>query len=407
MERLNRRTTLKLMGLGAATLALGRGLAQQATPTADQLVKGKNPKLIVLSSRPIVLETPYDLLAANPERTPNELFYIRNNIDLPGANTLEGARLEGWKIEVSGLVDKPFTVEGPELLKLPQAQVTMVLQCSGNGRSLYQPRASGNPWGRGGAGNATFRGVRLKDLLEAKGAKPTDKALYITAHASRQGGAAEFVRSVPIHALENALLALEMNGAPLPAVHGGPVRLVFPGYFGVNNVKWVERIEFAEGENTTAEQMPRYRIPTIPNANLPFLPTEPGSRYPYSFQNSRPNWLVAINSFIFAPLEGATVEGPFVRVEGVAFNDGIAPIVSVEVSANGGRTWIKANLAQSERTFGWVRWQTRLYLRPGEHEVMARAWDALGRSQPLNGNIAWNERGYEWNGVMRVRFTVT
>jgi len=406
MESVSRRTALKLMGLGAALLAAGsRGFAQQA-PTADQLVKGKNPKLLVLSQRPIVLETPYDLLVSQPERTPKEILYIRNNVDLPGYNTVEGASLDGWKVEVGGLVDKPFTFEAKELLELPQHEVTMVLQCSGNGRSLFQPRTSGNPWKRGGVGNVTFRGVRLKDLLEAKGVKLGEKALYITAHASRQGNAPEFVRSVPIHALGHALLALSMNGEPLPAVHGGPIRLVFPGYFGVNNVKWVQKIEFTEAENTTAEQMPRYRVPAIPHANIPFLPQEPGKTYPYSFTNSRPNWLVAINSFIFAPLEGQTVEGPYVRVEGVAFNDGIVPLVSVEVSANGGRTWQQARLERQEKSFGWVRWQATLYLRPGEHEVMARAWDAVGRSQPLDGNIAWNERGYEYNGVMRVKFTV-
>ncbi|GAA6756052.1 sulfite oxidase [Thermus thalpophilus] len=406
MEKLSRRTTLKLMGLGAAFLAAGsRGFAQQ-TPTADQLVKGKDAKLLVLSQRPIVLETPFALLASQPERTPKELLYVRNNVDLPGYNTVEGAGLESWTLEVGGLVDKPFAVEAKELLTLPQHEVTMVLQCSGNGRSLYQPRPSGNPWGRGGVGNVTFRGVRLKDLLAAKGAKPTEKALFITAHASRQGNAGEFVRSVPIQALEEALLALSMNGEPLPAVHGGPVRLVFPGYFGVNNVKWVVKVEFTEAENTTAEQMPRYRVPTIPNTHLPFLPQEPGSRYPYSFTNSRPNWLVNVNSFIFAPLEGQTVEGPYVRVEGVAFNDGIVPIVSVEVSTNGGRTWHLATLERTEKSYGWIRWRTTLYLRPGAYEVMARAWDAAGRSQPLDGNLAWNERGYEYNGVMRVKFTV-
>ncbi|TBH20622.1 sulfite oxidase [Thermus thermamylovorans] len=406
MTNLNRRTTLKLMGLGAAFLAAGgRGLAQQA-PTADQLVRGKNPRLLVLSQRPVVLETPYDLLVANPQRTPKELFFIRNNVDLPGFNTVEGASLEGWQVEVGGQVSQPFTFEARELLALPQHEVTMVLQCSGNGRSFFQPRASGNPWGRGGMGNATFRGVRLKDLLEAKGVRLGERAFYITAHASRQGGAPEFVRSVPIHALENALLALSMNGEPLPAVHGGPVRLVFPGYFGVNNVKWIQKIEFTEAENTTAEQMPRYRVPTIMGANVPFLPQEPGRPYPYTFQNSRPNWLVTINSFIFAPLEGQRVEGPLVRVEGVAFNDGIAPIVAVEVSTNGGRSWSQARLDRREKGFGWVGWRASLFLRPGEHEVMVRAVDALGRTQPLDGNLAWNERGYEWNGVMRVKFTV-
>lgn len=90
-------------------------------------------------------------------------------MDLPGYNTVEGASLDGWKVEVTGLVDKPFTFEAKELLALPQSEVTMVLQCSGNGRTLYNPRPSGNPWKQGGVGNVTFRGVKLKTLLESKG----------------------------------------------------------------------------------------------------------------------------------------------------------------------------------------------------------------------------------------------
>ncbi len=407
MKELDRRTTLKLFGLTTAALWAGQGLAQQR-PTADLLVKGKNPKLRVLSERPVVLETPLDLLGQYPETTPKEILFIRNNAqgEPPGSNTVEPSTLEGWKIEFGGLLDKPFTVEGPELLRLPQQEVTMVLQCSGNGRSFFKPQASGNPWTYGGMGNVTFRGPRLKDLLAAKGAKPGEKALYITAHAVRREGMAEFVKSVPLYALENAILALSMNGEPLPAVHGGPVRLVIPGFYGVNNVKWLAKVEFTEGENTTAEQIPRYRVPHVLNTRLPFLPTKPGETYKYTFTNSRSNWFLAINSFILSPLAGQTVQGPYVRLEGVAFNHGLVPLTSVEVSANEGRTWFQARLEKKEATFGWVRWRTVLYLRPGEHEVMVRATDAMGNTQPLDGNIAWNERGYEWNGVMRVRFTV-
>jgi sulfite oxidase len=121
MEKLDRRTTLKLMGMGAALLAAGSRAFAQQTPTADQLVKGKNPKLLVLSQRPVVLETPYDLLVSQPERTSKEILYIRNNVDLPGYNTVEGASLDGWKVEVTGLVDKPFTFGAKELLALPQS----------------------------------------------------------------------------------------------------------------------------------------------------------------------------------------------------------------------------------------------------------------------------------------------
>lgn len=405
---MNRRAFLKkTAAAGAAVSMMGLGAAQQQ-PTADQIVRGKNPKLLVLSSRPVVLESTLELLGSERITSKANLF-IRNNIDLPGLNTTEPNVQPSWEIEIGGLIDKPFKITVDELSKLPQTEVTSVLQCSGNGRSFFTPRTSGNPWTYGGIGQVTWRGVLLKTLLEAKGVKLNENARFITMNASTQGGALPYEKSFPISVLDynSAMLALSMNGEPLPAVHGGPVRLVAAGTFGTTNVKWIVKLEFTANESSGNEQVPRYRVPVLPGWNTPILPTQPGSRYSYNVNNSRPNWGANINSFILSPLAGSSVKGRLVEVRGVAWNDGLAPVESVEVSVNGGTSWRKAIIEGNEGKFGWYRWVSPQLLAPGEYEVMARATDALGRTQPLNGNVWWNERGYEWNGVMRVKFRVT
>lgn len=405
---MNRRAFLKkTAAAGAAVSMMGLGAAQQQ-PTADQIVRGKNPKLLVLSSRPAVLESTLELLGSERITSKANLF-TRNNIDLPGLNTTEPNVQPSWEIEIGGLIDKPFKITVDELSKLPQTEVTSVLQCSGNGRSFFTPRPSGNPWTYGGIGQVTWRGVLLKTLLEAKGVKLNENARFITMNASTQGGARPYEKSFPISVLDynSAMLALSMNGEPLPAVHGGPVRLVAAGTFGTANVKWIVKLEFTANESSGNEQVPRYRVPVLPGWNTPILPTQPGSRYSYNVNNSRSNWGANINSFILSPLAGSSVKGRLVEVRGVAWNDGLSPVESVEVSVNGGTSWRKAIIEGNEGKFGWYRWVSPQLLAPGEYEVMARATDALGRTQPLNGNVWWNQRGYEWNGVMRVKFRVT
>lgn len=409
LERLamDRRSFMKAAAAVGAVGVMGKGLAQQQ-PTADQVVRGKNPKLVVLSPRPVVLESTLELLGSERITSKTNLF-IRNNVDLPGLNTTEPNVQPGWEVEFSGLIDKPFKVTVDELSKLPQTEVTSVLQCSGNGRSFFNPRPSGHPWTYGGIGHVTWKGVLLKTLLEAKGVKLDPKARFITMNASTLGGAAPYEKSFPISVMEysSAMLALGMNGEPLPAVHGGPVRLVAAGTFGTANIKWISKVEFTASESSGNEQVPRYRVPVLPGVNLPILPTQPGSRYNYTLDNSRSNWMANINSFILSPLPGASVKGRLVEIRGVAWNDGLAPIETIEVSLNRGTSWRKAIIERDHGKFGWYQWVSPQLLAPGEYEAMVRATDAVGRSQPMNGNIWWNERGYEWNGIMRVKFTVT
>ena len=136
MDKVNRRTTLKLMGMGAALLMASGRVRAQGTPTADQVIQGKDPRLIVHNSRTGVLETPLELLREH-ERTPKEILFIRNNQVLPQGKTLEPIAPDGWIISIEGMVENAQAFDAKILKDLPQVEVEMVLQCSGNGRSFF------------------------------------------------------------------------------------------------------------------------------------------------------------------------------------------------------------------------------------------------------------------------------
>lgn len=403
-----------LMRTGAAAAMLGffpsvlRAQAQ-AAPKASEVIIGKDPRLLVHNTRTGVLETPLPLLREH-KITPKELFFVRNNQVLAGGKTLEALPLAGWIIEIVGLVRRPARFEATELRKLPQQEVTMVLQCSGNGRSFYAKYAkktSGTQWKHGGMGQTVWKGPKLKDVLEYFKVEVYEQgAKYLTANGRDlpSGTKPDFEHSLPWtdpYVRDNAILAIEMNGEPIPAVHGGPVRLVVPGYYGTMNVKWIGTLRFEAHETYNYNHTVRYRVP--------LYPVEPGkfSKSDYNFVNSRPSWHQKIKSVIFSPLDGETVKAGTVKVSGVAWNDGVVPIDQVEVSIDRGKTWQTAKPQAPDSPFGWTHWETYVALSAGEREIWVRAIDKLGRTQPLNGGIDWNPSGYEWNGADRITVKVS
>jgi DMSO/TMAO reductase YedYZ molybdopterin-dependent catalytic subunit len=188
-----------------------------------------------------------------------------------------------------------------------------------------------------------------------------------------------------------------MNGKALPAVHGGPLRLVTPGYYGTMHVKWLTRLRLEARESVNHHQVKRYRTPREP--------LKPGSAFDYGFHNSDPNWRMRIKSVIFGPTPNAMVEGGKVTARGVAWNDGTSLIDAVEVSMDEGVTWRRAELQRGGR-YGWQHWQLPLQLPAGMHTLISRAVDTLGNTQPLDGSIDWNPAGYGWHGADRVTFAV-
>ena len=393
-----------VVGLTQVGPAASRLLAQEL-PTADKVVAGKNAKLIVYNAKVGEIETPLELLRSH-SITPKELLFVRNNQLLPGVMTTHISEPGTWDIELLGLVNAPAQVTVAELLKLESHEHEMVLQCSGNGRAKFSKAAKvdGAPWGHGAMGNVRFKGVAIADLLEQLKLTIKPDAKFLTAEgrdAPDKAGAPDFEHSLPLgDVLERSILATHMNGEPLPLVHGGPVRLVTPGYYGTMQVKWVSKLRFEAAESSNYHHMPRYRTPLKPIAA--------GGKFVPTFENSEPNWDMKIKSVIFSPLEGEKISnGKEVIVSGVAWNDGTAKISSVEVSTDDGQTWTRADVKMPASRHAWHPWRATLTLADGTYSVRSRAIDALGRTQPFDGSIAWNPAGYAWNGVDEVKFVVS
>ena len=189
------------------------------------------PHLLQMNGYPVDAETPLELLT--DYITPTNLFFIRSHWIPHTPN------LKTWKLTVDGTA---FTLG--ELKAMPRAEATCVLQCAGNGRALHSPVVPGVQWRYGAVGNAQWRGVRVRDVLErAGGIKPEAKHLHPFGSDDPPGKVPPFHRSIELaKALDDCILAWEMNGQPLAAAHGTPLRLVVPGWAGDHWMKWLMRI---------------------------------------------------------------------------------------------------------------------------------------------------------------------
>jgi sulfite oxidase len=380
--------------LAAANYLVPRAGATQASP----LIAGKSEALQMHTAEPLVLETPLELLDQHL-LTPSDQLFVRNNTDAVGGATLDPPRPEPWDIEFVGLADGAKSIDVAELAKLPSHEVEMVLQCSGNGRSMFSRAAktSGTQWGRGGIGNVRFAGPRLSDVLERFQIKPSAGVRFLCAEGrdAAPAGKDEFEHSVPLDdAMERGMLALSLNGEPLPAIHGGPVRLVLPGYYGTVQMKWLMRLRFETEESRSEHHGIRYRTP--------HRLLKPGEEFDFTLDNSSPTWKIQLASLITSHAENEQVPPGATTLAGYAWNDGAAPLTSVLLSTDRGETWRATTLERSKSPYAWSRWQANVEIAPGANHLWIAATDALGRSQPLDGNIRWNPPGYEWNGMERI-----
>jgi sulfite oxidase len=384
-----------------ATQAAARKTTALGKIEIGALLEGKDTRLEVLSAVPLVLSTPIGLLAEQ-RITDKKYLFVRNIQDLAEGMTLEPLPLEGWVTELVGLI-KPVRVviRGEELLKMEQVEYEMILQCSGNGRTQYEG-IPGTAWNQGGVGNVRFAGVPLKAVLEKYNVSVDPQVKFVTAEGHDLPLGLErpdFEHSLPVApVLESGILALRLNGEPLPGIHGGPVRLVTPGLFGTMQVKWLRRLRFETAESPNFYHATEYRVP------LSLL--KPGEKFRFTMENSRPTWDIRLMSYILEPESGAKVKAGPVTVSGVAYNDGSVPLESVLVSFDRGQSWQPAKFEVPDSPYAWYRWTTQANLKPGVYEIWSRAIDALGRTQPLDGSIFWNPNGYEWTGVFKVGVTV-
>ena len=388
-------------GVGMLGLA-GRGVLAAAPSDSSQVVNGKNAQLVVHKTEIPVLETPSALL--DSQITPLDVLFVRNNQPLQNAATLKPFPLKGWKITLTGMIDKPRSLDAEKLAGMEQVEHEMVLQCCGNGRSLFagSVKAKGTQWTRGGMGNLRVSGVRLLSVVRKLGVRIGSGARFLTAEGKDVPlpGKEDFEHSLPLdEAMEHSVLATRINGQPIPAIHGGPVRLMTPGFYGTMHIKWVSRLRFEGDETDNYNQISRYRVPRTL--------LQPGKPIKYTFSNSKACWRMKTKCVVLSPQPDAAVSaGKPIAVRGVAFNDGSTRIDSVQLSTDRGQTWSRVRLEIPRSRFAWYRWSATVELPVGKWELWARTVDALGRTQPLDGSIHWNPSGYEWNGVEKIAVTV-
>jgi len=344
--------------------------------------------MLVHNDRPEDLETPLEYF--NTWITPNDVFFVRQH--LPRPKTDEATH----RISLSGRVTKEMEFSVADLNKLPQYTVAATLECTGDARRFFRPRVPGVQWGRGAIGNAEWSGPRLSDVLKLAGGDTN--AAWVTVNGADVGVAKtpDFIRSMRMEkALHPAtLLALKMNGEPLPDLHGFPVRLVVPGWDGTGWVKWVTSLNVANEPDRGFFMNPAYRMPKHPVA-------PGGSANPTDLDVIE---AMPVKSYITSPADQDRIGLTPATLRGIAWA-GEQRVYRVEVSTDGGRHWQDAQLSPKNLPFAWRLWSLQ-WTPPqtGYFTVLSRATDSAGNVQPIAAT--WNPSGYLYNAIDQVGVTV-
>lgn len=390
------RTDLSRRGLlaGTATALAGAGLARVAgaqTPapaaaparTLPPYVAWKQADHLIVHTG-TTIETKRSAFGTSVI-TPADRLYIRNNLPAPDASIVTNR--DAWAVAIEG-VKQPRTLSVAELKAMGIDTVAAVLQCSGNGRGYFPDKPSGTKWTVGAAGCVIWSGVPVRTVVAALGGL-ADGARFMTGTggetlpAGLDPKSVIVERSVPLGAMQDALLAWEMNGEPVPHAHGGPLRLVVPGYSGVNNIKYVKRLAFTPGETDAAIQKTGYRM------------SPPGTKGDPSHPSV---WEMDVKSWIngHAPDAGPLKAG-WVQIHGVAMG-GTRSLRRVDVSLDGGQTWREARFVGPDLgRFAWRQFVLPVKLEPGQYVLASRAQDTQFGWQvevsPANGggylNSGW------------------
>ena len=382
-------------GLGGWTrsaLAQAAGVELPILNGRRQLVAfpEKRP-LIVLTSRPPQLETPFEVFN-DGLITPNDAFFVRyHNAAIPTS-----IDADKHVIRIGGnAAGKPFELTMHELrTAFKPVELVAVNQCSGNSRGLFSPRVTGGQLTNGAMGNARWTGVPLKDVLAR--AEPKNTARQVTFNGLDNGvmGGGDFVKSLDVgHAMDGeVMLAWQMNGADIPMLNGYPVKLVVPGYYGTYWVKHLSEIELIDSVYEGFWMKPAYRVPDNDCACI-----EPGT----TPAATRPIGRFTVRSFITSLADGARLRaGQGLRVRGIAF-DGGQGIREVAYSTDGGQSWREAKLGADMGRYAFREFSFGFAPEAGTHDLRVRAWNRSGQSQPMEA--LWQPAGYMRNVVESVK----
>lgn len=378
-------------GLAAASSVLPTITAANAAAEAKKnalpdFASWKNEEALIVHSKSGI-ETIREAIGSGII-TPIDNLYVRNN--LPTMSDEAIGDKDKWTFSVEGVKNpKSFTVK--ELRSMVPTTVAAVLQCSGNGRGFFAHGASGSQWKTGAAGCVMWTGVAVADLVKMCGGLASGVKFMTGTGADlpkdQDPKDALMERSVPLDAYKDAVLAWEINGEDLPNVHGAPLRLVTPGYFGVNNVKHLNKLAFTQAESEVKFMKSSYRVAPIGKKGSPEFPT---------------CWEMNVKSWVTLPVaDKGNVAAGKVAISGVAFG-GMKELSKVEVSLDGGKNWKKAQLVGPDLgKFAWRQFVLEADLKAGSYNVVSRA-SAGGQSQPelrMENDRAYLHNGWKDHGV--------
>src|SRR5262245_41507737 len=338
----------------------------------------------IVTAEPENSETPLERIGSWV--TPTRLFFVRSHFQVPAVE------LPTWRLRVEGCVARPREWTYEELTSLPERTVFSTVECAGNGRSFLKPHVHGVQWGAGAIGHAEWTGVPLRLVLEQSGIKPgTVETLFEGLDTVREVDCPDpltFARSLPLDKALNSdtILVTRMNGEPLEPIHGFPLRLIVPGWYGVASVKWLGRIEAINHAFKGYYQSKKYTI----QSRTPAGTTETVIIGP-----------MAVKSEIVRPQAGDALGLGANRIFGVAWA-GQESVARVEISIMREEdgleirptqdalkmsptelSWSDAELLGPQAPYSWMLWE---YLwevaEPGTYSILARATSSAGRVQP-------------------------
>jgi len=358
-------------------------LKQPLTAVKPQIIP-TNAGFRTFASPPVALQN---------DIVPNDLYYIRNH-------WREAPRIDAatYRLVVDGEVRRPLSFTYDELRSLPRKLFQVTFECCGNspvpeywGQITRTSSVMEQIKGHGIMGNASWAGASLADVLARAGVKSSAVEVMFEGadHGPDEvtGDPAEltYERSLPIAKAthQDTLLAYEMNGEPLPAPHGYPVRLLVPGWYGMTSIKWLVGIHVLDHEFKGFYQTQRYQTTNGPGAD---------TYYTYHTK-------MKVKSIITNPLPGEVVPATGYRLAGAAWS-GEDEVVKVEISTDGGATWRPVDVLRPRSGYSWYRWEHRWQPSgPGRHTLMSRATNDKGETQPMEFPNKWDGRGYGNNMV--------
>jgi sulfite dehydrogenase (cytochrome) subunit A len=403
---ITRRTFMQTAGMLAiaasaapalAAIDTGEGVTFAAGPRPLVRYPGKRP-LIRVTTRPPHLETPFTVFNEGPI-TPNDAFFVRYHL----ANIPLSVDREAYRLTVNGRVRTALSLSIADLKALADpVEVVAVNQCSGNSRGFSAPRVFGAQLANGAMGNARWTGVPLRKVLEKAGIEAGARQVTFNGlDTPVLPSTSDFRKSLDVeHAMSaEPMLAWSMNGQDIPYLNGYPLKLVVPGYFGTYWVKHLSQIEVIDHDFDGHDALFMTTAYRVPDNDCQCV--APGT----TAAKTRPISTLPVRSFITnVPSDAVLKAGRYFELKGIAF-DGGAGIRAVEVSIDGGRSWLLAALGTDLGRFSFREWRAPVrFEHKGRAVLMVRASNRAGEVQPAVAD--WNAPGYRRHVIESTPVTI-